>query len=448
MASVGKTRNTNLVSGQSGREILRLEDDAAVAAYMAAAGVGGAVAWDDVTGKPTEFPPEDHEHAWGEIQSTPTTLAGYGITDAIQNGIGDYGGVTLSNELTGYNFLHQSIDATGHYDETQETDVFLPTASIFCNNYGDGSGGVSLIHGSGVIRVRATGDSGNGVSTVITIEADSYGIANPSVFRAALGLGSMATAATTSYLALSGGTVTGRVNFSGASALLVLGSVTTAERTAQAIKTNGDILYESTVNRYCGRVSGTDRQFLDTSGGQILNGGLTIQQVSGNLTFSMLNTGGGTNFSVSTAGSMTLGSDFSIGSVAQMKTTGFFARSSSVHFVAGNASQFRSVNSADGASGSVELAIHRSDSNTWQISNGTSGTYRNLILQNLTATGLNILGTYTVGTLPSAAANTRARAFASDSNLAFNSTNLGSTVTAGGSTLVPVFSNGTNWVIG
>jgi hypothetical protein len=58
------------------------------------------------------------------------------------------------------------------------------------------------------------------------------------------------------------------------------------------------------------------------------------------------------------------------------------------------------------------------------------------------------LGTYTVGTLPSAAANTRARAFVSDSNLAFNSTNLGATVTAGGSTLVPVFSNGTNWVIG
>jgi hypothetical protein len=58
------------------------------------------------------------------------------------------------------------------------------------------------------------------------------------------------------------------------------------------------------------------------------------------------------------------------------------------------------------------------------------------------------LGTYTVATLPSASANTRARAFVSDSNLAFNSTNLGSTVTAGGSTLVPVFSNGTNWVIG
>jgi hypothetical protein len=57
-------------------------------------------------------------------------------------------------------------------------------------------------------------------------------------------------------------------------------------------------------------------------------------------------------------------------------------------------------------------------------------------------------GTYTVATLPSASANARAAAFVTDSSLAYNSTNLGSTVTAGGSNLVPVWSNGTNWVIG
>jgi hypothetical protein len=75
----------------------------------------------------------------------------------------------------------------------------------------------------------------------------------------------------------------------------------------------------------------------------------------------------------------------------------------------------------------------------------TSGPFQ---ATNLTASGTIRSGTYTVGTLPSAAANTRARAFVTDSNLAFNSTNLGSTVTASGSNLVPVFSNGTNWVIG
>jgi hypothetical protein len=67
---------------------------------------------------------------------------------------------------------------------------------------------------------------------------------------------------------------------------------------------------------------------------------------------------------------------------------------------------------------------------------------------NVVASGTIRLGTFTVGTLPSAAANTRARAFVTDSSLAFNSTNLGATVTAGGAILVPVLSNGTNWVIG
>jgi hypothetical protein len=67
---------------------------------------------------------------------------------------------------------------------------------------------------------------------------------------------------------------------------------------------------------------------------------------------------------------------------------------------------------------------------------------------NLTASGTVRLGTYTVGTLPSAASNTRARAFVTDSNQTFNSANLGATVTAGGAILVPVFSDGTNWVIG
>jgi hypothetical protein len=68
--------------------------------------------------------------------------------------------------------------------------------------------------------------------------------------------------------------------------------------------------------------------------------------------------------------------------------------------------------------------------------------------KNIATTGTVRIGTFTVATLPSAASNTRARAFVTDSNLAFNSTNMGSTVTAGGSNLAPVFSNGTNWIIG
>ena len=100
------------------------------------------------------------------------------------------------------------------------------------------------------------------------------------------------------------------------------------------------------------------------------------------------------------------------------------------------------------AGGTPDASISRSSPGVWKMGTGGNNALGSLLLTNLTASGTVILGTYTVGTLPSAASNTRARAFAVDSNLAFNSTNLGSTVTAGGSNLVPVFSNGTNWVIG
>ena len=58
----------------------------------AATGVG-TVTWDVITGKPTTFPPSTHNHdalyrpitwvpTFAQITSKPTTLSGYGITDA------------------------------------------------------------------------------------------------------------------------------------------------------------------------------------------------------------------------------------------------------------------------------------------------------------------------------------------------------------------------------
>ena len=58
----------------------------------AATGVG-TVTWDAITGKPTTFPPSTHNHdalyrpitwipSFAQITSKPTTLSGYGITDA------------------------------------------------------------------------------------------------------------------------------------------------------------------------------------------------------------------------------------------------------------------------------------------------------------------------------------------------------------------------------
>lgn len=45
------------------------------------------VAWSDLTGVPGTFTPSAHTHPWSEITATPTTVAGYGITDF--NSLGD-----------------------------------------------------------------------------------------------------------------------------------------------------------------------------------------------------------------------------------------------------------------------------------------------------------------------------------------------------------------------
>lgn len=60
-----------------------------------------------------------------------------------------------------------------------------------------------------------------------------------------------------------------------------------------------------------------------------------------------------------------------------------------------------------------------------------------------TVTGVIIPGTFTVGTLPSAASNDGAMARVSDSSV----TTWGSTVVGGGSSKVAVRSNGTNWTV-
>jgi hypothetical protein len=56
---------------------------------------------------------------------------------------------------------------------------------------------------------------------------------------------------------------------------------------------------------------------------------------------------------------------------------------------------------------------------------------------------------YTVATLPTAStAIAGMRAAVSDSNAASYTAGIGATVAGGGSTIVPVFCNGTNWLIG
>jgi hypothetical protein len=102
-------------------------------------------------------------------------------------------------------------------------------------------------------------------------------------------------------------------------------------------------------------------------------------------------------------------------------------------------SQISWFNSASSSAfaGSTNLGLSHSGS-TLTINQGAYGSG----LGNLNLGLLNV-GTYTVATLPSASANAGAFAQVTDSN----STTNGAIVAAGGSTRVPVFSDGTNWII-
>ncbi len=66
----------------------------------------------------------------------------------------------------------------------------------------------------------------------------------------------------------------------------------------------------------------------------------------------------------------------------------------------------------------------------------------------VSCSGVAKLGTFTASTLPIASANSGASAVVVDSSLAFTAANVGTSVSGGGSHKTPVFSNGTNWVIG
>ena len=48
-----------------------------------------ATNWNNIANKPSSFTPSSHNQAWSTITSTPTTLAGYGITDAFSGSYND-----------------------------------------------------------------------------------------------------------------------------------------------------------------------------------------------------------------------------------------------------------------------------------------------------------------------------------------------------------------------
>ena len=241
--------------------------------------------------------------------------------------------------------------------------------------------------GSGII-VKPTHSALTFGSYQIQLSASGYTIADPAEFRSAIGA-----------IASAGGTLTGP---------LMLSATTTGAAAGAIYRTADTLRYRDSTN--------TERL--------ILNATDNLANLASSST-ARTNLGLGTGDSPTFTGITASGTITAGGSI--------LALGNRVMLAATNSSLFRVTDSA----ASVGFSLDCSTDGTMNLRNRANSAAGNLICGTLS------VGTYTVATLPSASANAGRFAQVTDSN----STTNGGTVAGGGSNRVPVFSNGTNWII-
>lgn len=250
---------------------------------------GISAAWADITGKPAEFPPAAHNQAWSTITSTPTTLTGYGITDAITAATAASTYQLKADALTAFSGL---ANAAGVLTNNGSGTLSYTGTSTGGNNTADGgklvlydgngelslSGGLRLVSGVSVMGVwfgnhrLASAGSGfakewtlpNVTGTLIT-NADTGTVTN-TMLAGSIALSKLAITGTpdgTKYLrddgswqtvtsgaTLGANTFTGLQQFSGTThAGLRLNNLTTTQRDAIASPQAGMIVWNSTTGR-------------------------------------------------------------------------------------------------------------------------------------------------------------------------------------------------------
>lgn len=345
--------------------------------------------------------------------------------------------------------------------------VTTPNSATLATLVGVGSSGAFVRAGSlGALATASSVAISTGVSGLGT------GVAN---FLATPTRANFNTALSDADIAILGSnTFTDKQSFSGTNHVgLCLNSLTTAQY-AFLTRTNGDSYIDTTLQRQMMRINGADRQVIDSSGGQIISG--TIELISSNSSQTIL-----LRNVAAARGAFLRYNDasgtFQFGRTDHSTTGSFTINSTSVELVGmtGRVAQHSagvSIASAEaGGSNAIDLGRRLSDSSTavgaevrcWPTTSQTTpalsvvapgGATRDFQVFRGGAIETNAtlkLGVYTLSALTTAfpaASNARARTWISDCTLPYTSANIGTTATGGGSNLTPLFSNGTNWVIG
>jgi hypothetical protein len=283
----------------------------------------------------------------------------------------------------------------------------------------------------------------------------------------------------------SGGVLTQETSFQGtAIAGLRLNNLTTLQKNALSTPQAGQMVYDTTLGRVQGREGSTWYSYVRTAG-DTLSGALLFADGTEALPGAAFATDPSMGMRRSAANVLSLvvagtsrleissTSQFRVRSTATVGFTGSTASASLDAFFRRRGAA--SIGLGDTAAASpVAQTLSGQDSRSGTDTNvgggnftlhsgiGTgTGTLSGLILQSpiavasgtgaqTLATGLTIKGgvailtAYTVATLPAAASFAGGTAYVTDAN----ATTFLSTVAGGGANIVPVFSNGTNWLIG
>lgn len=196
--------------------------------------------------------------SWNKITSDkPTTLSGYGITDAASSSaLNDYvlkAGDTMTGTL---NLKTSTIDITTAPSSNLNEDYLY-----FKDKDGDGIGMLRVNQTTGNVvslqlsarRVVDTSTIFNGFELKIGSDGTRVvSIGAPDAWRTALGLGSMAIADSGDYLALSGGTMAGTITLNNGVAM------NTASEAGWSMNQYGNLTHRrSNANDYFGIIGGS-----------------------------------------------------------------------------------------------------------------------------------------------------------------------------------------------